>query len=618
MMLSSRSERKLRTSPAKIPPSQASVVDSPISAEKERVSPPRVIASSRIGIEALLFFIPVLVVYIASPVVSSSDSHFVLPTALSILRHGNADIDEYHEQFSEASWAVTKVNGHFWSAYPIGVPFLVVPLAWTADKVAAMFGTDLEAAAIRKAPLLPRSNHRIRLLSVLELIFASLITAAAAALLFYYVRGRLSLPKSLLLAGLFAFGTSAYSTASRGLWQHGPSMLLLISAVLVYERLPRWRAGGAVLLGTIAGYSYGVRPANVAAIIGYAVLLTFTGRRWLIPYLGGALVGVAPLFAFHWTVYGGWFSYYYGYTQTGLLQLSVPVKPFLATLISPSRGLFVFSPFLLLIFLRLSPSYWRRYKASPLEILLVAISLAWCVGLARWSNWWGGGSFGPRMLCDLLPFLIIFLIPVLENWSLNIGGSRRLFTVLLLVSGTISVAIHTRGATSMKVWEWNDIPMGIDYTPKRVWSWRDPQFLRGILGTSESLISPNTPLMFYAIRSCRILDTRLPVGTFGGPGLAARKERQIPIPEGSCGVPHGGGAYSLNLTVIPRGPLDWLNAWETGEPMPLSSVLNAGNSAITANAAIVRAGNGGSISVLASSDTDLVIDITGYFAPMGR
>jgi hypothetical protein len=62
--------------------------------------------------------------------------------------------------------------------------------------------------------------------SVLELIFASLVTAAAAALLFYYVRGRLSLPKSLLLAGLFAFGTSAYSTASRGLWQHGPSMLL--------------------------------------------------------------------------------------------------------------------------------------------------------------------------------------------------------------------------------------------------------------------------------------------------------------------------------------------------------------------------------------------------------
>jgi hypothetical protein len=52
--------------------------------------------------------------------------------------------------------------------------------------------------------------------------------------------------------------------------------------------------------------------------------------------------------------------------------------------------------------------------------------------------------------------------------------------------------------------------------------------------------------------------------------------------------------------------------------MPPTSILNARAGAVTANAAIVRAGDGGSVSVVAASDTDLVIDVNGYLAPMGR
>ena len=39
---------------------------------------------------------------------------------------------------------------------------------------------------------------------------------------------------------------------------------------------------------------------------------------------------------------------------------------------------------------------------------------------------------------------------------------------------------------------------------------------------------------------------------------------------------------------------------------------------IIANAAIVPAGTGGEISVYPSNDTDLIIDINGYFAPAGN
>ena len=45
------------------------------------------------------------------------------------------------------------------------------------------------------------------------------------------------------------------------------------------------------------------------------------------------------------------------------------------------------------------------------------------------------------------------------------------------------------------------------------------------------------------------------------------------------------------------------------------STLNAQTANVTANAAIVPAGQGGDIAVFAADDTDLIVDINGYFAP---
>jgi hypothetical protein len=45
------------------------------------------------------------------------------------------------------------------------------------------------------------------------------------------------------------------------------------------------------------------------------------------------------------------------------------------------------------------------------------------------------------------------------------------------------------------------------------------------------------------------------------------------------------------------------------------STLNSSTGAVTANAAIVPAGSGGDISILASDASDVILDIDGYFAP---
>ena len=117
-------------------------------------------------------------------------------------------------------------------------------------------------------------------------------------------------------------------------------------------------------------------------------------------------------------------------------------------------------------------------------------------------------------------------------------------------------------------------------------------------------------LRFMPVAPCRLVDTRLT-----GPALAGGSTRDIPVTSGVCGIPPEARAYSFNVTVVPPGPLGYLTIWPAGQSQPVVSTLNALDGAITANAAIVPAGAGGAISVFASADTHVIIDVNGYFAP---
>lgn len=126
-------------------------------------------------------------------------------------------------------------------------------------------------------------------------------------------------------------------------------------------------------------------------------------------------------------------------------------------------------------------------------------------------------------------------------------------------------------------------------------------------------------LAFYPLTPCRVLDTRKPNGTLGGPYLQGGQARDFPLLESSCGIPLSAEAYSLNFTAVPGNgaALGYLTVWPTGESQPLVSTLNDQTGTIVANAAIVPAGTGGRVSVYPSNDTNLVADITGYFAASG-
>ena len=171
----------------------------------------------------------------------------------------------------------------------------------------------------------------------------------------------------------------------------------------------------------------------------------------------------APLAPFFYPVRPG---------STGLALQPAVAAGLLANLFSPARGLFVFMPFFLFL---LVPRVWRQ-RIPVLDRLrpwLCVIVVLHMLLVATHTDWWGGFSYGPRYLSDILPYLMLLWSPVLV-WVKH-GRGRRF---LLIASVMGAVFIQWRGAISIRVHEWNSTPVSVNADTRRIWDWRDPPFLR--------------------------------------------------------------------------------------------------------------------------------------------
>ena len=118
------------------------------------------------------------------------------------------------------------------------------------------------------------------------------------------------------------------------------------------------------------------------------------------------------------------------------------------------------------------------------------------------------------------------------------------------------------------------------------------------------------PLQFVAVTPCRFVDTR----TRGA--LTPGSHEFNPQ---TCGIPADAAAYSLNVTVVPHGPLGYLTIYPSPctVAQPLVSTLNSFDGRVKANAAIVPDGPDGGVCVYVTNTADLLLDIDGYFVPAG-
>ncbi|MGA3211181.1 MAG: Ig-like domain repeat protein [Terriglobales bacterium] len=156
------------------------------------------------------------------------------------------------------------------------------------------------------------------------------------------------------------------------------------------------------------------------------------------------------------------------------------------------------------------------------------------------------------------------------------------------------------------------LPVGTDTI---VATYSGDSYYASSTGLFPQLVNPiPTPVQYVPVTPCRVVDTRTADGPFGGPALAAGVSRSFTIPSGPCaGIPATATAYSLNVTVVPPAPLGYLTIWPAGEGQPTVSTLNSLDGRIKANAAIVPSGTGGAVTVYANNNTNVVLDINGYF-----
>ena len=120
---------------------------------------------------------------------------------------------------------------------------------------------------------------------------------------------------------------------------------------------------------------------------------------------------------------------------------------------------------------------------------------------------------------------------------------------------------------------------------------------------------------FNTVVPCRVMDTRLPPGSYGGPALAAGSERAVTI-AGTCGIPSTARSISANVTVTGATAAGYLAAVAGGSGPTSTSTINFPAGKTRANNATIALGPGGTLLLRAgmpSGSVNVILDVSGYY-----
>lgn len=127
---------------------------------------------------------------------------------------------------------------------------------------------------------------------------------------------------------------------------------------------------------------------------------------------------------------------------------------------------------------------------------------------------------------------------------------------------------------------------------------------------------PESPMGFYTLTPCRLIDTRNAAGPLGGPALPAGASRTFTV-AGACQIPSSAQALSINLTVVAAGSAGFLQVYPGGSSTPAVSAINFAQGQTRANNGLVTLAFDGTGTITvrsgASGPVNFVIDVSGYY-----
>lgn len=440
----------------------------------------------------------------------------------SILRQGNLDLDEFtwlRRLEPEPYFLRRSPSGHWLSRYPVGVPVIVtplyVPITWWLQ-----------------SHHIDDDDVRFRLASVvMERIAAATIAATSVVFVFLAAAAMTSTRVAVGVTLAYGLASSTWTVGSQALWQHGLAELGL--AGLSFYLMAPIRRRTAVAAGAFAALGVLARPTMLVFALVALVFVWRERRAQLIPFLSLPVLGAGLLLAYNLRVVN---------IATGGYQRGTFAWPaidrFLGLLVSPNRGLFIYTPAAALAI----PTLCRPGRAGPRWLAYAPFGVAaYLLLYSAWIGWWGGHCYGPRFIADALPVIALGAIPVVERlWQ---SGRGRLLVLALVFWGLLVQAIGAYCDDN----SWNALPRSVDRASWRAWDWNDPQILRAARAGWHAF--DLAPLLWQALAHpepalLHALDPEQLSGemTTSDP-LPRRYRRQ--------------GKGALHLRVINRGALAW-------------------------------------------------------------
>ena len=352
-------------------------------------------------------------------------SEDILPsvfTGISLVKDNTIYLNNYYEMMvskypqpddsSRTPFYLKKVGDNYLSAFPILSSIVTYPI----------FLVYLQ--------FVPEVNWQdVYNLSHLSGAFV----VSLSSVLFYFLLinvFKFSNRTSLWLTIVYSFATVNLSLVSQGLWQHGVVQLFLILGFIYFYKKNYF------LMTLFLGFGILARPtaAIVLLILGIFIILrkdlNFRNTAYSI---FGVLI---PLTFF--LIYNQ--VYYQDISNQGyagqLLDSWIGNFPesFFGIWLSPSKGILVYSPVLIFSLI----AVYKGFKKEEYLKISFWVILLHTLVLSKWKHWYGGFGYGYRMISDILPFLVLPLGFLLQNYYEKI---KKWFFITLI----LSILIHFSG-----------------------------------------------------------------------------------------------------------------------------------------------------------------------------
>lgn len=384
-----------------------------------------------------LFFIAFFA-YVLSGTLISGDTEPAVLLPFSILSEGDLDFNEFRAQKNDlpyweekdVPYWLTERDGALISAYPIIPGILNVPIH-----------------ILEKLRPFPHKDP-FQMRYALALITSAWIASLSAVLMLHVFLSFTKTSTAMFFGFVYALATPMWHFAGKVLWQHGPGALFISGALYCIIRgTSRWATSATGAFLVLACWT---RPTNVVVAAALALFVVLRRKTDFVPLLLGA---AGPLALFAWYAIGfheSLASLGQGLHSTASFDLSVFPEAFAGLLISPNRGLFVYTP----IFLFCLPVMARSIRHPQRHLLLFTLTcgvIGHIVLYSFWPEWWGGQIFGNRFLVEIIPLLMVLLV---HAWEEDIRHSKmmtRVFGAFLFVSLMIQIiGAHTYPCGTLK------------------------------------------------------------------------------------------------------------------------------------------------------------------------